>query len=330
MYSYEEADDNVTVGYSVAITDIPGSEASTAIKAVGFAGEGEAISKAAEVTRTVKQVANAAGYSFNEETGAMAESDCILEGDILGESASFTYTPVGFMDRWKTVASFVIDKSKLSSNTPINLTWKAVDKNGNDIKDTFLFNMSIKNGEEYKQDGSNVIKDIYEQTGGEANISLTQEQIAKIDANSKVYFIIATSKAGFDGTFELTSITVGGQSLVTDLPDSFTFKEVGVDRWGRTAIAYLPSDFDYRKYKECKIEYTSNDPNAFNKFQAIVGYDKVSDAQYEVNGADGKSFVVTLKNVLAGQGTNPYVKIQTGEAGFSGSITIKKITFIRK
>lgn len=62
MYSAKESEENLVVGYTVAITGIPGTAAETEITATGFADD----KKATPVVRTVKQVANAAGYTFDE------------------------------------------------------------------------------------------------------------------------------------------------------------------------------------------------------------------------------------------------------------------------
>ena len=325
LYSYKEDGENVTVGYSVAITGIPGTAASTAIKAVGFAGEGEEISKATEVTRTVKQVANYAGYSFDEKTGEMAESDCILEGDILGKSASFSYVSNGF-PVYSSMGIFAIDKSKLTAGSTIVLTYTAMEGE-RDVTDTQGFNIALKTGDKWD---SPAVLDVFGKMGGSISIPITAEHLAKIGAEDTVYMHVATASAGFVGTFTYTSIKVGDESLVATLPDSKTYVENGVAKWAETARVNLPSDFDFNKYKKCKIEYTSTDPTDFNNFQALVVHSNGSDPQYWVNGTDGKSFIVTLDNVLKQQGVNPYVKIQTGDAGFSGSITINRITFTRE
>ena len=63
LYSYVEAGDNATVGYSVAITGIPSDAINTSIVATGFADTHEAT----PVQKTVNSVITDAGYVFGSD-----------------------------------------------------------------------------------------------------------------------------------------------------------------------------------------------------------------------------------------------------------------------
>lgn len=91
----------------------------------------------------------------------------------------------------------------------------------------------------------------------------------------------------------------------------------------------LPSDFNFNQYSKCQIEFTATDPTF--EFHGIVGHKVngtvVEDPQYSVTSKG--YFEVNLSKVKQEKGTEPYVVINTGKAGYAGSVTITKITFVK-
>ena len=57
-----------------------------------------------------------------------------------------------------------------------------------------------------------------------------------------------------------------------------------------------------------------------------VGKDLVTDTKYGVNSTG--LFEFKLTNVKNAEGTDPYVVINAGKAGYTGSVKITKITFV--
>ena len=91
----------------------------------------------------------------------------------------------------------------------------------------------------------------------------------------------------------------------------------------------LPSDIDFKQYSKCQIEFTASDPTF--EFHGIVGHKvngkDVTDPKYGVT-SEGY-FEVNLSNVKKEEGTEPFVVINAGKAGYAGSVTITKITFVK-
>lgn len=89
----------------------------------------------------------------------------------------------------------------------------------------------------------------------------------------------------------------------------------------------LPEDIDFSKYSTCRIEFTASNPTF--EFHGIVGHKvegkEVTDAKYGVN--EEGVFVVNLDKVKEAAGTDPYVVINAGQKGYTGSVTITKIIF---
>lgn len=260
-----------------------------------------------------------------EEPSATPLPDLVLEGDDLGAGASYTYVPNGFA-LYASMGIFEIDKSKLSKEgTTISIKYTAMEGD-TDVKDTQRFNIGLKTGDKWN---SPAIKDYYGKTGGEVNLTLTADDMKKIGADDKVYVHVGTGTAGFKGTFTYLSVTAGEDSLVSELPKAVSYVESGLAQWAPTAKVMLPSDIDFNQYSKCQIEFTASDP-AF-EFHGIVGHKvngkDVTDPQYGVT-SEGH-FDVNLSNVKQEEGTEPFVVINAGKAGYAGSVTITKITFVK-
>lgn len=252
-------------------------------------------------------------------------SDLVLEGDDLGAGASYTYVPNGFA-LYASMGIFEIDKSKLSKEgTTISIKYTAMEGD-TDVKDTQRFNIGLKTGVKWD---SPAIKDYYGKTGGEVNLTLTADDMKKIGADDKVYVHVGTGTAGFKGTFTYLSVTAGEDSLVSELPKAVSYVESGLAQWAPTAKVMLPSDIDFNQYSKCQIEFTASDPTF--EFHGIVGHKvngaEVTDPKYGVT-SEGY-FEVNLSNVKQKEGTEPFVVINAGKAGYAGSVTITKITFVK-
>lgn len=195
-----------------------------------------------------------------------------------------------------------------------------------DVKDTQRFNIGLKTGDKWN---SPAIKDYYGKTGGEVNLTLTADDMKKIGADDKVYVHVGTGTAGFKGTFTYLSVTAGEDSLVSELPKAVSYVESGLAQWAPTAKVMLPSDIDFKQYSKCQIEFTASDPTF--EFHGIVGHKvngkDVTDPKYGVT-SEGY-FEVNLSNVKKEEGTEPFVVINAGKAGYAGSVTITKITFVK-
>lgn len=259
-----------------------------------------------------------------EEPSATPLPDLVLEGDDLGAGASYKYVPNGF-GQYSSMGIFEIDKSKLSEGTTISIKYTAMEGD-TDVKDTQGFNIGLKTGDKWN---SPAIHDYWGKTGGEANLTLTADDMKKIGADDKVYVHVGTATAGFKGTFTYLSVTAGEDSLVSELPQAVSYVENGLAQWAPTAKVMLPSDIDFNQYSKCQIEFTASDP-AF-EFHGIVGHKvngkDVTDPQYGVT-SEGH-FDVNLSNVKQEEGTEPFVVINAGKAGYAGSVTITKITFVK-
>ena len=249
-------------------------------------------------------------------------SDLVLEGDDLGAGASYKYVPNGF-GQYSSMGVFEIDKSKLSEGTTISIKYTAMEGD-TDVKDTQGFNIGLKTGDKWN---SPTINNYWGRTGGEANLTLTAADMEKIGADDKVYVHVSTATAGFKGTFTYLSVTAGEDSLVSELPQAVSYVESGLPQWAPTAKVMLPSDIDFNQYSKCQIEFTASDPTF--EFHGIVGHKvngaEVTDPKYGVT-SEGY-FEVNLSNVKQGEGTEPFVVINAGKAGYTGSVTITKITF---
>lgn len=153
--------------------------------------------------------------------------------------------------------------------------------------------------------------------------------MAKIGADDKVYVHVSTATAGFKGTFTYLSVTAGEDSLVSELPQAVSYVESGLAQWAPTAKVMLPSDIDFNQYSKCQIEFTASDPTF--DFHGIVGHKvngaDVTDPKYGVT-SEGY-FEVNLSKVKQEAGTEPFVVINTGKPGYTGSVTITKITFVK-
>ena len=222
---------------------------------------------------------------------------------------------------------FEIDKSKLSEGTIISIKYTAMEGD-TDVKDTQGFNIGLKTGDKWD---SPAIHDYYGKKGGEVNLTLTADDMAKIGEDDKVYVHVGTATAGFKGTFTYLSVMTGDDSLVSELPQAVSYVESGLNIYAPTAKVMLPSDIDFNQYSKCQIEFTASDPTF--EFHGIVGHkvngkpQPVTDAKYGVT-SEGY-FEVNLSNVKQEKGTEPFVVINAGKAGYAGSVTITKITFVK-
>ena len=232
--------------------------------------------------------------------------------------------PNGFA-QYASMGIFEIDKSKLSEGTTISIKYTAMEGD-TDVKGTQGFNIGLKTGDKWN---SPTINNYWGRTGGEANLTLTADDMKKIGADDKVYVHVGTATAGFKGTFTYLSVTAGEDSLVSELPQAVSYVESGLAQWAPTAKVMLPSDIDFNQYSKCQIKFTASDP-AF-EFHGIVGHKvngkEVTDPKYVVT-SEGY-FEVNLSNVKKDKGTEPFVAINAGQKGYTGSVTITKITFVK-
>ena len=257
-----------------------------------------------------------------EDVTKSEETKLVLEGDALGEGASFAYAPNGFAI-YSSMGIFEIDKTKLSAGCKIVLNYTAVEGD-TDVADTQGFNIGLKTGVKWN---SPAILDAYGKKGGNVEIEVNEEALAKIGEGDKVYMHVSTATAGFKGTFTYKSIMVGDDNLVSALPNPVSYVESGMSQYAPTAKVLLPEDVDFSKYSTCRIEFTASDPTF--EFHGIVGHKidgkEVTDPKYGVN--EKGVFIVNLNNVKSAKGTDPFVVINAGKAGYNGSVTITKIIF---
>lgn len=328
-----EEGDTLDLNASVSTTgcavtgDIVWTSSNEEVATVSASGTSATVTAVGEGTATIKATitTDTGIVTYGKYIVKVVASDLVLEGDDLGAGASYTYVPNGFA-LYASMGIFEIDKSKLSKEgTTISIKYTAMEGD-TDVKDTQRFNIGLKTGVKWD---SPAIKDYYGKTGGEVNLTLTADDMKKIGADDKVYVHVGTGTAGFKGTFTYLSVTAGEDSLVSELPKAVSYVESGLAQWAPTAKVMLPSDIDFNQYSKCQIEFTASDP-AF-EFHGIVGHKvngkDVTDPQYGVT-SEGH-FDVNLSNVKQKEGTEPFVVINAGKAGYAGSVTITKITFVK-
>ena len=262
-----------------------------------------------------------------------AIENLVLTGDDLGASADFTYEANGAA-QYTTVSQPNLSGDKFTSDPTLALEWEAKDKDGNDITATTKFNITIrKDNPNWQQGNANDVAVAYEKTSSHS-MQLGTDKVSDLTSDNTIYIIIATSVAGFNGTFTLKKLALNGTEE-TSLPASYTYVENGMAQWAPTAQVSLPADIDFSKYKSCEIEYTVDDVGSTGVgLQAIVGAKDNTNADksipnYTEDRASGK-FVINLTDTLKTLTgfTNPYIKLQTATAGFKGSVTITKVTFV--
>lgn len=316
---------NVTVSGCSVSGDIQWDSSDESVATVTATGQAATVTAVGAGVATIKATitTDTGIVTFGKYALTVKQGEFVLEGEALGESASYTYVANGAA-AYTSVGIFAIDKTQLSAAAPIILTWTAENGEGTDVKDTQGLNIGLKTGNVWN---SPAIKDVYGRTGGSTEIALTEDEIANVGEEDTVYMHVSLSTAGFDGTIRITGVTVGEKSIVETLPDDYTYVENGLTQYARTASVSLPAEFDFNLYKTCKIEFTASVPDF--EFHGIVGHKvngaEVTDPQY---GAQNGMFEITLKNVLADQGEAPFVVINAGEAGYTGSVEITKITFL--
>lgn len=328
-----EEGDTLDLNASVSTTgcavtgDIVWTSSNEEVATVSASGASATVTAVGEGTATIKATitTDTGIVTYGKYIVKVVASDLVLEGDDLGAGASYTYVPNGFA-LYASMGIFEIDKSKLSKEgTTISIKYTAMEGD-TDVKDTQRFNIGLKTGDKWN---SPAIKDYYGKTGGEVNLTLTADDMKKIGADDKVYVHVGTGTAGFKGTFTYLSVTAGDDSLVSELPKAVSYVESGLAQWAPTAKVMLPSDIDFNQYSKCQIEFTASDP-AF-EFHGIVGHKvngvDVTDPKYGVT-SEGY-FEVNLSNVKQKEGTEPFVVINAGKAGYAGSVTITKITFVK-
>ena len=328
-----EEGDTLDLNASVSTTgcavtgDIVWTSSNEEVATVSASGASATVTAVGEGTATIKATitTDTGIVTYGKYIVKVVASDLVLEGDDLGAGASYTYVPNGFA-LYASMGIFEIDKSKLSKEgTTISIKYTAMEGD-TDVKDTQRFNIGLKTGDKWN---SPAIKDYYGKTGGEVNLTLTADDMKKIGADDKVYVHVGTGTAGFKGTFTYLSVTAGDDSLVSELPKAVSYVESGLAQWAPTAKVMLPSDIDFNQYSKCQIEFTASGP-AF-EFHGIVGHKvngvDVTDPKYGVT-SEGY-FEVNLSNVKQKEGTEPFVVINAGKAGYAGSVTITKITFVK-
>lgn len=319
-----EEGDTLDLNASVSTTgcavtgDIVWTSSNEEVATVSASGTSATVTAVGEGTATIKATitTDTGIVTYGKYIVKVVASDLVLEGDDLGAGASYTYVPNGFA-QYASMGIFEIDKSKLSEGTTISIKYTAMEGE-TDVKDTQEFNIGLKTGDKWN---SPAIKDYYGKTGGEVNLTLTADDMKKIGADDKVYVHVGTATAGFKGTFTYLSVTAGEDDLVSELPKAVSYVESGLAQWAPTAKVMLPSDIDFNQYSKCQIEFTASDP-AF-EFHGIVGHKvngkDVTDPKYGVT-SEGY-FEVNLSNVKKEKGTEPFVVINAGKAGYAGSVT---------
>lgn len=327
-----EEGDTLDLNASVSTTgcavtgDIAWTSSNEEVATVSARGTSATVTAVGEGTATIKATitTDTGIVTYGKYIVKVVASDLVLEGDDLGAGASYTYVPNGFA-QYASMGIFEIDKSKLSEGTTISIKYTAMEGD-NDVKDTQGFNIGLKTGDKYN---SPAIHDYWVRTGGEAKLTLTADDMKKIGADDKVYVHVGTATAGFKGTFTYLSVTAGEDSLVSELPQAVSYVENGLAQWAPTAKVMLPSDIKFNQYSKCQIEFTASDPTF--EFHGIVGHKvngkEVTDPKYGVT-SEGY-FEVNLSNVKKEEGTEPFVVINAGKAGYAGSVTITKITFVK-
>ena len=327
-----EEGDTLDLNASVSTTgcavtgDIAWTSSNEEVATVSASGTSATVTAVGEGTATIKATitTDTGIVTYGKYDVTVVASDLVLEGADLGAGASYTYVPNGFA-AYASMGIFEIDKSKLSEGTTILIKYTAMEGD-TDVKDTQGFNIGLKTGDKWN---SPAIHDYWGKTGGEANLTLTAADMEKIGADDKVYVHVGTATAGFKGTFTYLSVTAGEDSLVSELPQAVSYVESGLAQWAPTAKVMLPSDIDFSQYSKCQIEFTASGPTF--EFHGIVGHKvngkDVTDPKYGVT-SEGY-FEVNLSNVKQEEGTEPFVVINAGKAGYTGSVTITKITFVK-
>ena len=327
-----EEGDTLDLNASVSTTgcavtgDIAWTSSNEEVATVSASGTSATVTAVGEGTATIKATitTDTGIVTYGKYIVKVVASDLVLEGDDLGAGASYTYVPNGFA-QYASMGIFEIDKSKLSEGTTISIKYTAMEGD-TDVKDTQGFNIGLKTGDKLD---SPTISNYWGKTGGEVNLTLTAADMEKINAGDKVYVHVSTGTAGFKGTFTYLSVTAGEDSLVSELPKAVSYVESGMAQWAPTAKVMLPSDIDFKQYSKCQIEFTASDPTF--DFHGIVGHKvngaDVTDPKYGVT-SEGY-FEVNLSKVKQEAGTEPFVVINTGKPGYTGSVTITKITFVK-
>lgn len=327
-----EEGDTLDLNASVSTTgcavtgDIAWTSSNEEVATVSASGTSATVTAVGEGTATIKATitTDTGIVTYGKYIVKVVASDLVLEGDDLGAGASYTYVPNGFA-QYASMGIFEIDKSKLSEGTTISIKYTAMEGD-TDVKDTQGFNIGLKTGDKWD---SPTISNYLGKTGGEVNLTLTAADMEKINAGDKVYVHVSTGTAGFKGTFTYLSVTAGEDSLVSELPKAVSYVESGMAQWAPTAKVMLPSDIDFKQYSKCQIEFTASDPTF--DFHGIVGHKvngaDVTDPKYGVT-SEGY-FEVNLSKVKQEAGTEPFVVINTGKPGYTGSVTITKITFVK-
>ena len=327
-----EEGDTLDLNASVSTTgcavtgDIAWTSSNEEVATVSASGTSATVTAVGEGTATIKATitTDTGIVTYGKYIVKVVASDLVLEGDDLGAGASYTYVPNGFA-QYASMGIFEIDKSKLSEGTTISIKYTAMEGD-TDVKDTQGFNIGLKTGDKWN---SPTINNYWGRTGGEANLTLTADDMKKIGADDKVYVHVGTATAGFKGTFTYLSVKAGEDDLVSELPQAVSYVESGMAQWAPTAKVMLPSDIDFSQYSKCQIEFTASDPTF--DFHGIVGHKvngaDVTDPKYGVT-SEGY-FEVNLSKVKQEAGTEPFVVINTGKPGYTGSVTITKITFVK-
>ena len=327
-----EEGDTLDLNASVSTTgcavtgDIAWTSSNEEVATVSASGTSATVTAVGEGTATIKATitTDTGIVTYGKYIVKVVASDLVLEGDDLGAGASYTYVPNGFA-QYASMGIFEIDKSKLSEGTTISIKYTAMEGD-TDVKDTQGFNIGLKTGDKYN---SPTINNYWGRTGGEAKLTLTADDMKKIGADDKVYVHVGTATAGFKGTFTYLSVKAGEDDLVSELPKAVSYVESGMAQWAPTAKVMLPSVIDFSQYSKCQIEFTASDPTF--DFHGIVGHKvngaDVTDPKYGVT-SEGY-FEVNLSKVKQEAGTEPFVVINTGKPGYTGSVTITKITFVK-
>lgn len=323
LYSAEESGDNLVVGYTVAITGIPGKAAETEITATGFADD----KKATPVVRTVKQVANAAGYTFDETTGKMTYSP-FAEVSLKGASQWTTLQSVKYTVGETIPARFKI-AFEATEGSHINISIKTSSNENN---------YSLGNSREQDCDlntsGWNKGKEIG----------------SNLSTGTEVTIIATAAKGNEVSDFKFTSIipvdSNGNELDPIDLSNETPFEYTGtagnytpVLMTG--AIAPKTTGKILANYEKLIIECDESTGSELN--YSIVAGDNSTDAFIVYNKKAG-TIEISLKNNFNPKGdyqklyesiddalkldaSTVRLKVTAPNKGYKGKITIKSVRF---
>lgn len=324
LYSAKESGENLVVGYTVAITGIPGTAAETEITATGFADD----KKATPVVRTVKQVANAAGYTFDETTGKMTYSP-FAEVSLKGASQYATLQSVKYTVGETIPARFKI-AFEATEGSSINISIKTSSNENN-----YGLGVSRKTDCDLNTSGWNK----------EKKIGNTLSQ------GTEVTIIALAAEKNEVSDFKFTSIipvdSDGNDLAAIDLSKETPFKYTGTAGnytpvLTTGAIAPTTTGKTLADYEKLIIECDESTGTGLN--YSIVEKDNIYTDAFIVGNKVAGTIEISLRNNFNPKG--PYqklyesiddalkldastvrLKVTAPNKGYKGKITIKSVRF---